>query len=248
MATRTLVQAPPPPPAPSGPPALLAAARRALALYDVEGWQEAVAVLREALELAPHDGACRAALAEAYAYWGFRREVSGLDCVDDYAMSLAEATEALKLAPERADCHRAMALALRRGEWANPERRREEVLAALDLDSGDPETWHEYWRVRGYDPEDPTLKRALQLGSGNCGLRIDLGVVLCERGRLREAEVQLRAALESNPRNALAHYDLAMVLWRGERTPEALALLRRARELHPEDPLLEDGLELMEGR
>ncbi|MBI5202026.1 MAG: tetratricopeptide repeat protein [Elusimicrobia bacterium] len=236
-----LAPAPNSAPASAEPKQLYARARQAMALCDVEGWQEAVALLREALDFAPGTGDYHAALAETYAFWGFRREITGLDSADDYAMALSEAQKALRLSPERGSAHRAMALALRRGEWANPDKRREEVLAALDLDSEDPETWHEYWRVRGYDPEDPAAKKALELAPGHCGLRIDLGVAFCERGRLGSAEEHLRAALRSNPRNSLALYDLAMVLDRAGRRGEAETVMRAARALHPEDPLLEDG-------
>lgn len=217
---------------------LVEEARRRLAGADLECYEGAVSLLCEALFLDPACAPAHAALAEAYAYWGFRREIVGEDARDLYGLAYDHAEAALRLAPDRADAHRAMSLAVRRGDKADPGRRTREAMAAVDLDSSDPQNWLEVWRAAGYDPEHEALARALALGPGLPAARIDLAAALAERGRLDEAAEQLLRALKLAPRNALAHFDLAMVLKRKGEGVKARALIRRARAMHPGDALL----------
>lgn len=228
--------------------AVVARARTFLALFDVEGYEEAVPLLREAIERGPDYAPAYAALAETYAYWGFRREIAGEEAQSLYDMALEHAEVAVRLAPESAEAHRAVAVALRRGEKADGTRRQEEILVALDLDPRSADAWYEYWHVRGYDPDDEAVKRVFELDPKHLGLHIDLGAALVERGRLGEAGERLMEALRLNPRNTLAAYDLAMVFDREGRREQAVDLLRRLQRLHPEERLLAAGLAAVEGR
>lgn len=220
--------------------------RRALARFDVEGYEEAVPLFREAIELEPAMAGAYAGLSETYSYWGFRREINGQESQSLYDMAFDYAAMALELAPGRAECHRAMAVALRRGKKADPDRRRQEVEAAMRLDPEDAQTLCERWRANGYDPDDPSVRAALKIDENLCGLHIDLGAVYCELGRYDEAIGELMRALALSPRNSLALYDLAMVLDRKGLRAEAEQVLERGRRLHPEEPLLEAGLASLE--
>ncbi|MFC1679778.1 tetratricopeptide repeat protein [Elusimicrobiota bacterium] len=216
----------------------LAKGRRQMRLFDTEGYELAVASFLQILDEAPGYGPAHAGLAEAYSYWGFRREINGEESQSYYALSLEHAEKAVDLAPDLGESHRALAVALRRGEHANAERRKEEVLIALDLDPNSAENWYEYWRAFGYQPHDTSIQRALELDPRLCAAEIDLGVVLCERDRLHEAARHLGKALEINPRNSLASYNLVMVLDRQGKGSAAREVLDRAREAHPNDPLI----------
>lgn len=229
-----------PPDASEGPSTarLVREARRRLAGADLECYEGAVSLLCEALYLDPDCAPAHAAVAEAYAYWAFRREIVGEDAGDLQRLAYEHAEAALRLAPDRADAHRAMSLAVRRGDKADPARRTREAMTAVDLDSSDPENWLEVWRAAGYDPEHEAVARALALGPDLPAARIDLAAALAERGRLDEATAQLLRALKLAPRNALAHFDLAMVLQRKGECAKARALTRRARAMHREDALL----------
>ncbi len=236
---------PPPAAPPQSAAERLAEGRRQLRLFDVEGYQEAVPLFREALEADPSCAAAHAGLAETYAYWGFRREITGFASQLLYNMAAECAAAALKLGPDLGEAHRAMAVALRRGTQRDPERRQREAEAAVMLDATQPESWQELWHAGGYELEAPALRRALALEPRLCSLHIDLGAVYCERQRYPDSLRELTAALQLNPRNSLAHYDAAMVLDRmGERL-KAQELLRKALRLHPDEPLIEDGLELL---
>lgn len=221
--------------------------RELTALYDVEGYENAVPLYREAIEAAPDCLEAYAGLAETYSFWGFRREISGLEGESLYGLALEYAGMALKLSPESAEAHRAMATALRRGPGADPARRLEEAKEAVKLDPLDSRNWGELWRANGYDPKDPALARALEIEPRQCGLHIDLGAVFCERGEYPKAVEELGKAVTINRRNALAWYDLAMCLDRMGDSAKARELLLKVRNMHPRDPLVESGLELVGG-
>ncbi|MFH2202279.1 MAG: tetratricopeptide repeat protein [Elusimicrobiota bacterium] len=220
---------------------VLCAARKMMRLYDIEGYEKAVAFLRHALDQSPAYAPAHAALAEAFSLWGFRLELNGGSAESYYKLAVEHAAKAKQLAPERADSHRAVAVAHRRGAAADPKMRKEAILCALDLEPESADNWYEYWRAFGYSPADAAVKRALELDPSCPGIYIDLGVVLCEGGRLKEAERYLRHALKLVPRNSLVLYNLAMVLDRQGRRDEALKISHLAVQEHPKDPLVLEG-------
>ncbi len=218
-----------------------------LALYDIEGYEEAVAYFLQAIAENPADASAHAGLAEAYAYWGFRRELEGAECASYYALAYDAAKTALQRAPEKSETHRAMSAALRRGKHANPDRRKAEILVALDLDPLDAKNWYEHWRAFGYDLSSSSIWRALELDPGLCSAHIDLGAVFTEEGRLDEAVQHLAKAVQLSPRNSLAYYDLAMVLDRLGRRDQAREVLEQAKKMHPDLVLIDEGLKLLGG-
>jgi len=98
------------------------------------------------------------------------------------------------------------------------------------------------------EPRLAALRRALgRLDEAEAGLRrltprdprarLDLAEVLAERGRLADAERELRAALVEAPElAAAAHYGLGVVLAAGGRGAAAEGELRAALSLAPDDP------------
>lgn len=223
-------------------------AKKLLRLFDIEGYERAVARFQHVLELAPDHAPAFAGLAETYSYWGFRRELNGQECQSCYDLAYAFAAEALRLAPERADSHRSMSLSLRRGDKRDPERAKREASLAVDLDPNDAEAWHQSWRASGSDIADPSIRRALELDPSLCAAENDLGVALCASGRLDEAAARFLAALRINPRNSLTLYNLAMTLDRKDMRESAVTVMRHALAVHPGEPLLEYGWNLLGGR
>ncbi len=224
---------------------LVCRGKKFLGLYDIEGYEEAVPLFREAIEADPSCAEAHGALAETYSFWGFRREISGLEGESLYEMAHEYASMALKLAPQSAGAHRAMSVALRRGRKADPELRLKEAQAAVDLGPADPANWAELWRARGYEPGDRALSRALELDPLQCGLQIDLGAVYCERGDYGKAVEALSTAVKANRGNIVAWYDLAMCLDRMGDSERARELMGRLQALHPRDPLVTSGVELL---
>jgi tetratricopeptide (TPR) repeat protein len=222
--------------------ALLELGRKRLELFDIDGYQDAVACFRAALEADESCGSACVGLAEAFAYWGFRRELEGEDAEASYALAYRYAEKALALAAQEGSSHRAMAVALRRGARADAERRRAESSAAVELDPADADNWYEYWRAFGYGLADSSIRKALSLNPSHFAAYHDVAVALCEQGRLPEAEKWMRMALEIHPRHSLALYNLAMIAERQGRAADALAGLRAAGALFPGNRLIHDGM------
>jgi serine/threonine protein kinase/Flp pilus assembly protein TadD len=77
------------------------------------------------------------------------------------------------------------------------------------------------------------LTAAVALRPESPGARLNLGIVLGEKGRRDEAESAYRKALDLKPDYAEAHLELGFFLWKANRPDEALAACRRATELKP---------------
>lgn len=232
------------------PADLLRRARACRLRYDVDGYEEAVPLLREAIELDPTFAPAYAELARTYAEWGQRREsscigirheVMALEFQSLYDLAYDYADAALRLAPDLAAAHHAMAAALRRGAKADPARRADEAELAADLDPDDPEALAERWRASGYDPDDAVLRLILELEPGLLSLRVDIAESLSERGRYSDALAELVDAMKRAPGNVRVMYELAMLLDRGGMRARAHAVLDKARALRPDDPLVKLG-------
>lgn len=240
--------------APAAPPdpvaERLARARRARRRFDETGYEEAVPLLREAIELDPTRAAAYAELSLTYSSWGLRRESACLGLSHEvrqteyqslYDLARDYAVEALRLEPGLAAAHLAMACALRRGNKADPERREREARLACELAPGDAEAAAEAWRVEGFDPDDPAPRRCLEREPALLSLRSDLAAALCERGRYADALAELVEALRAAPGNVQVHYELAMLLDRGGMRARARGVLAKARALAPRDALVRLG-------
>ncbi len=228
--------------APADASALAARGRKFLTRFDIEGYREAVSCFREALDEDPLCICACVGLAETYAYWGFRLELENTGFQGCYDLSLQFAQRALELDPQDSGARRAMAVALRRGTHADPERRRSEASAAVELDPLIADNWYEYWRAFGYGLADPSLRKALSLDPRHFGAYHDMAVALCEQGHMPEAEKWLRMALDLQPNNPLALYNLSMLAVRQGRHAEARERLRRAKAQHPHDGLIRQAL------
>lgn len=233
---------------------LISRGREQRMTFDVPGYEEAVPLLREAIELCPTSAEAYAELSLTYSAWGLRRESSctGLrhelrviefQSLYDLAYDYAEL--ALRLSPELAAAHLAMAAALRRGVKSDPERRAREALLAVELDGEDVECRIERWRVLGYDPDDPAVRAAVEATPPLLPALLDLAESLAERGRYPEALTELEHALRLHPSNVQVYCDIAMLLDRKGLRAKALELLGHARRLREGDPLVRQGYALL---
>lgn len=219
--------------------------KRQTLLFDIDGYAEAVPLFMQALEVSAGDPLFYSAVAETYSYWGRRREINGQECLSYYNLAYDNARQALALGPDLSESHRAMAVALRGGEMCDTPARKREARRAIELNPYDGENCWEYWRALGSAPDDPLVLKAIALNPLLCGAQNDLGVSLCEHGRLDEAAFHLRAALQLNPRNSLFQYNLAMVWFQKGQYGDAKRILAAAWKLHPDDPLVLSGTELI---
>lgn len=221
---------------------------------DVPGYEEAVPLLREAIESCPVSAEAYAELSLTYSAWGRRREASCLglrremriiefQSLYDLAFDCAEL--ALRLEPELAAGHLAMSSALRQGARGDPERREREARLAVDLAPEDLECRVELWRAMGFDPDDPEVRRAVAAEPPLLEAQLDLAESLAERGRYAEALAELERALRRGTSNTQIYYEIALLLFRKGWREKAVELLSRARQLRPDDPLVKQGYALL---
>ncbi|MFI5345977.1 MAG: tetratricopeptide repeat protein [Elusimicrobiota bacterium] len=234
--------------------ALIERGRERRLQHDVAAFEEAVPLLREAIEMAPTSAPAYVELSETYAAWGllresaclgFWRELRVLEFQSLYDMAYGYAETALRLAPEQSAVHRAMAAALRRGARVDPERRAREAALAVELDPEDSEALVERWRVLGYDPDDADIRRVVETHPDLLSARLDWAAALSERGRFADALVALEQALRLHPSNIQVYHDIALLLDRKGLRPKALEILGKARDLRPDDPLIKQGFALL---
>ncbi|MFA6004569.1 MAG: tetratricopeptide repeat protein, partial [Elusimicrobiota bacterium] len=204
--------------------------------FDMPGYAEAVASYLEAQESDPGLAKVAVGLAETYALWGFRREISGKESRSYYELAYEAAQRVHEAAPELPEAHRAMAKAMRYGGFGTAEERLKESREAMRLNPYDVENCHELWCASGYKPEDPAIYKAMALDPDFFPAPNDMGVALCAAGRLQEAAYYFTKALQILPRHPLALCNLAMLMAGTGRTAEAKILLER--DADPEDPLV----------
>ncbi|HAZ08934.1 MAG TPA: hypothetical protein DCZ01_10530 [Elusimicrobia bacterium] len=229
-----------------GTDTLIERARKASGLCEPENYEEAVGLYRQALRENPSCADAYSGLAEAYALWGFRREVSELESRSYYDQAFSCAERGLELAPLTACVHRAMAVALRRGSRADAERRCSEAELAVEIAPECADSWYELWRASGYSLEDPAVKKALTLRPAFFAALHDLGVVLCEHERHAEALRFIDRALAVNAGSRLARYNHAMVLHFLGRVEESCAEMRALSKERPDDAMIAYGLTFLE--
>ncbi len=213
---------------------------------ETEGYEEAVALFRSASARNPGCAQACAGLAEAYAHWGFRRELEGLESRSYYRLALEHAELGVELDPNSAHARRGLSAALRRGEGADPERRLKQARLAVQLDPHAAESWYELWRASGYALDDPSIRNALSMRPKYFAALHDLGVALCEHDRPVEALRFLERAIAVNPGSGLARYNRAMALESLGRVQEARSELRALAQARPQDPLCLDALRRLE--
>ncbi len=250
-------------PAPDGPiegempvvvRALIERGREERLKHDVRAFEEAVPLLREAIEMDPTSAPAYAELSETYSSWGHRRESACLGFWRElrvvefqslYDLAYDYAEMALRLDPGLAAAHRAMAAALRHGAKTDPERRSREAELAAALEPQDPECIAERWRVLGYDPDDHAIRRVVEEHPNLVAVQLDLAAALGERGRFAEAMIELEKTLRLHPTTVQVYHDIALLLDRKGLRAKALEILGRARLLRPDDPLIKQGFALL---
>ena len=92
-----------------------------------------------------------------------------------------------------------------------------------------------YNMTRQNDLAEARLRRALQFSPTNSDVNLNMGMLMAEMQRFREAETAFRIAFKSNPRSAQAAFNLGVIL-ATQQPEEALTWCRRAMELRPDEP------------
>ncbi|MGZ8429878.1 MAG: tetratricopeptide repeat protein, partial [Candidatus Deferrimicrobiaceae bacterium] len=92
-----------------------------------------------------------------------------------------------------------------------------------------------YYALGEKEKAGESLRRAVKIAPENVVARLNLGMLLGEMGKPKEAEKEFRAVAKIDPKSAQAAYNLCVVTAR-DRMDEALKWCRKAAELRPEEP------------
>ena len=87
------------------------------------------------------------------------------------------------------------------------------------------------------------LKKAEELGGGNCDVQNEAAICLMELGDLKGARKELEQALREEPENIKIISNLGVLAMRAGKKDEAAAFFRTVLELDPADPIAQHYLE-----
>ena len=96
------------------------------------------------------------------------------------------------------------------------------------------------WTLRKlgrYSDGFESLKKAAQLGGGNCDIQNEMAICLMELGDLKGAKKELEKALREEPENVKIISNLGVLAQKSGNMNEAEAFFRTVLELDPDDPL-----------
>ncbi|HHH42017.1 MAG TPA: tetratricopeptide repeat protein [Chloroflexi bacterium] len=197
---------------------------RGVALLDQGQYEEALAELEKALELAPEDANVHANLGTAYANLGRTEE------------AIAEWQEAIRLNPDHYLAHYNL------GVVYNDLGQTEEAIAELqeairvnpDYAPAHRELGLAYAEMGREEEAIAEYQEALRVDPDNVEVHVDLGISYAKQNRLDEAIAEWERALQINPDHAFAHYNLGVAYANLGRAAEAVAEFQTYLRLRPD--------------
>jgi serine/threonine protein kinase/Tfp pilus assembly protein PilF len=196
------------------------------------GLDAAIEKYKQAIEIDP-----RYAVAQAKLSWAYLRSY-GLHG-DAAALMLAGANSrsAIQLDPSLVDAH--LGLASFYQQTGDSKGASHEMSKALSLDPSNPHTLiHQanfYAADNRWEESEDTFARVLQMRPNYWLAHQELGVILDQQGKYREALIQFRAASLASPKNALALGNVGAVHLQLGEVPEAIENLNTSFERKPAD-------------
>lgn len=196
------------------------------------GLDAAIEKYKQAIEIDP-----RYAVAQAKLAWAYLRSY-GLHG-DPAALMLASANSksAIQFDPSLVDAH--VGLAWFYQQTGDDQAASQEMSKALSLDPSDPHTLiyqaNFYAAENNWKDAEETFARVLDLRPNYWLPHQELGVILDQQGKYREALNEFRAASLASPKNALARKNIGSVYVQLGKLPEALDNLNASFNLKPND-------------
>jgi serine/threonine-protein kinase len=195
--------------------------RLGLALRASGEREEALAVLRRAVQLDPAHAAHHADLGAA------------LEESDDLSEAIAAYRKAIEIRPGVASIHRRLGVALQKDGDAEGATAAWGTAIQLEPDWADAHLGLGNALLQHGDPAGAieAYQSAIDRDPAGALARSNRGVALVDLGRIEDAEVAFREAIEKEPDCAEAHYNLGLVLRRRADADAAAASVRKALEI-----------------
>jgi serine/threonine protein kinase len=196
------------------------------------GLDAAIEKYKQAIEMDP-----RYAVAQAKLSWAYLRSY-GLHG-DAAALMLASANSksAIQLDPSLVDAH--LGLASFYQQTGDSKGASHEMSKALSLDPSNPHTLINqadfYAADNRWEESEETFARVLKMRPNYWLAHQELGVILDQQGKYREALIQFRAASLASPKNSLALKNVGSVYLQLGEVPEAIENLNTSFEMKPAD-------------
>ncbi len=169
--------------------------RSSYLLFTPKGFQDAIEYYNKAIQADPNFAPAYAGLGEVYSFIGYYRLEIKEDYEDQYIRSYENMLKALKLDANTIGTQRALALSylhLRRMSEAEAAAKR-----AVELDPNDAESYFVLWAVNGRDPDNPYIRKALELDPNLVMAYIGLGTAyLSNKGDYVKATEQYEKAVQ----------------------------------------------------
>jgi len=214
--------------------------RSEMILATPEGYERAIPHFLKAVEADPGYALAYAALAENYCHWGSWLAQNGKPYQSQVELCSENAQKALKLRPDLAETHRAMGFAYgAKAHLGDAEKnyglQMQEARKAIELNPNDAESHYGLWVAKGTpDPDDPLIRRALELNPRFVNALNDYGGALRMNGRGPEAISTYNKILEISPRNITALNNLGYALMMQGDLDKAVDCFKKALEINPE--------------
>ena len=207
----------------TAPPAVYLDAREVRQLVHAGQGDEAIRIVRFAVEAAPKSVSYRILLA------GLLAQMSNPE-------ALEQARQAVTLGPDSADAHATLGFLL--ASTKNYEEGVKELQRSVELDpklaSAHLRLGLAYKWMRRFDPEIQEMTKALALNPDNETACFELALAYQLKGDLKDAEQSYHACISRNPQNPAPYVNVAQIYMATGREEEAVTYYRKLLSINPE--------------
>ena len=205
--------------------------REAFMTFTPEGFQNAISLYKKAIAADPNYAPAYAGLGELYSFQGYYRYEVKEDYEQYYIDSYTNMKKALKINPNIEPVQ--LALAYTYLHLSDEKRAINTAQAILAKNPNNAEALYILWAAKGHNPNNPEIKRALELNPKLVPALIGLGTAYYEKKRsFGQAETYYRKAAETASSPELYNYLGNSLLYQGHYN-EAINQFQSALKLDP---------------
>ncbi|MEM7007825.1 MAG: tetratricopeptide repeat protein [Thermodesulfobacteriota bacterium] len=205
--------------------------REAFHTFTPQGFQSAITYYNQAIAADPNYAPAYAGLGEVYSFQGWYRYLVKDDYEKFYIDSYENMKKALKINPNLPSVQ--LALAYSYYHLSDEKRAIQTAQKVLSKDPNNAEALYILWAAEGSNPNNPNIKKALEIDPNLVPAIIGLGTAYYQkRQSFRQAETYYRRAAEIAPSPQLYNFLGNSLTYQGYYT-QAIAQFQNALKLDP---------------